>query len=761
MPKTPFMKKTGLLLILIAFLYSCKDYTEQDLQSGTVFEQELEELKSFYEIPGMSALIARGDDVIFEKQWGFADWEMSRNVQANTEFPIASITKLYSAALVLKMTEKGVLNLDKAFVSYLPEIQIDESIQLKHLLSHSSEGQIGKQFHYSRRFGLLSAALEKATGEPFNQLLQKEILEPLQTENTYFLKNDIQVARRRDQFAFPFNFNGSAEPGRVEFGFSSSAGLATNPQELLRFSQALDNNSLLSSSSRTELFTGISEDLPYAYGLFKQKIEGFDVYWVYGQYDSYSSLLIKVPARDLHFILLANSNHLSDPARLIMGDLESSLFALSFLKNYLLDQADTPLRPDPSAPVNTSLEQKIQLTRALGESFMSRYREEDWQAAKRRLQGLFKGNSKTESLAHINLLHSLSFLKTVAYHKGTGDQDLFDAQLLEMAKTLLQQEPNNPYLYAYLGDFYELNGDAESAQYYAMALLRLSNFESNWYTQEAKARLLDQIAAVDRSLDGQLGFSVLHLESGQEISHFGNKRFPMQSVYKFPIALVMLQAVDRGEFSLDQMVEISPSEYIPTNGHSPLRDRFPRGTSMSIKELLRYNISESDGTACDVLLRLLGGTKETEKKVRALGITDIAIATTEKVQIKNDTLQYQNWATPKGMNELLKVLHHGEILSEPSGNLLKEFMSTSTSWFDRRLKGKLPPDTKLIHKTGTSNTYQGLNRATNDVGIIELPNGEHLAVSAFIMDSRDRHQERENAIAKSARLAYNFWTSTN
>jgi CubicO group peptidase (beta-lactamase class C family) len=755
------MKKTGLLLILFTLLYSCKDYTEQDLQSGTVFEQELEELKSFYEIPGMSALIARGDEVVFEKQWGFADWEMSRNVQANTEFPIASITKLYSAALVLKMAEKGVVILDDFVKSYLPDIQLDESIQVKHLLSHSSEGHIGKQFHYSRRFGLLSAVLEKATGEPFDRLLQKEILEPLQTENTYFLKNDIQVARRRDQFAFPFNFNGSAEPGRVEFGFSSSAGLATNPQELLRFSQALDNNSLLDASSTQKLFGGIAEELPYAFGLFKQKIEGFDVYWVYGQYDSYSSLLIKIPSKDLHFVLLANNNHLSDPARLIMGDLESSLFALSFLKNYLLNQTETPLAVEPTTPANTSLEQKIRLARALGESFMSRYREEDWQAATRRVQGLFEGNSNTESLAHINLLHALSFLKTVAFHTGAGDQHHFDAQLLEMANTLLEQEPNNPYLYAYLGDFYQLNGDSESAQYYSKELLQLSNFESNWYTQEAKARLLDQIAAVDRSLDGQLGFSVLHLESGQEISHFGGKRFPMQSVYKFPIALVMLQAVDRGEFSLDQMVEISPSEYIPTNGHSPLRDRFPQGTLMSLKEVLRYNISESDGTACDVLLRLLGGTKETEKKLHTLGITDMAIVTTEMVQIKNDTIQYQNWATPRGMNQLLRVFHQGEVLSKSSGDLLQEFMSVSTPWFDRRLKGQLPPDTKLIHKTGTSNTYQGLNRATNDVGIIELPNGEHLAVSAFIMDSRDRHQERENAIAKSARLAYNFWTSTN
>ena len=269
--------------------------------------------------------------------------------------------------------------------------------------------------------------------------------------------------------------------------------------------------------------------------------------------------------------------------------------------------------------------------------------------------------------------------------------------------------------------------------------------------------LLKIFEEVDNSLLGDLGVSALHIESGQRIAHRGDERFPMQSVYKFPIAMVMLHDIDQGVFSLQDTIAIFPKEYIPRSGHSPLRDQFPDGVQMPLKEVLAYNISQSDGTACDVLLRLLGGTEAVGNRVRHFGSDSIAIATTEMVQVANDTIQYRNWSTPNGMNELLKVFHAGEYLSGESSELLKEMMSVSTPWFDRRIKGKLPQGTPVAHKTGTAGTYNGLNRATNDVGIISLPNGEHLAVSVFIKDSRDQHPAREEAIARVARAAYDFW----
>jgi beta-lactamase class A len=260
------------------------------------------------------------------------------------------------------------------------------------------------------------------------------------------------------------------------------------------------------------------------------------------------------------------------------------------------------------------------------------------------------------------------------------------------------------------------------------------------------------------SITGNLGVSALHIETGEFISLNGNKKFPMQSVYKFPIAMVMLHEIDAGKFSLDDTIKIDKSEYIPKAGHSPIRDKYPNGSNLTIKDILEYNVSESDGTACDVLLRLLGGTDNVQESLHALGIKDIAISTTEMVQVTNDTIQYQNWTTPEAMSELLKTFHNGMYLSKGSQALLVEYMSISNKWFDRRIKGLLPSETEVVHKTGTARTYDGLTRATNDAGIIKLPDGSHLAISVFVADSHDSQKKREMAIASAAKVAYDYWT---
>lgn len=261
-------------------------------------------------------------------------------------------------------------------------------------------------------------------------------------------------------------------------------------------------------------------------------------------------------------------------------------------------------------------------------------------------------------------------------------------------------------------------------------------------------------------INGKIGVCASVIETGETISFNSDKAFPMQSVYKFPIALAVLKRVDEGRLSLNQIIPIDTSEYIPNNGHSPIRDKFPNGTNLTVRSLLQYNIEESDGTACDVLLRILGGTKEVEKFIRSLGITDIAISTTEMVQVANDTIQYQNWATPKAMTQLLKIFQQDDFLSVKSKTLLLKYMSISSTWFDRRIKGLLPAGTHVIHKTGTAGTINGLTRATNDVGIITLPDNKHLAISVFIADSYASQEDREQTIAKIAKAAFENWTKS-
>lgn len=286
-------------------------------------------------------------------------------------------------------------------------------------------------------------------------------------------------------------------------------------------------------------------------------------------------------------------------------------------------------------------------------------------------------------------------------------------------------------------------------------LLLLTSFITSQLTgQNALQSKFEQIAD---SLKGKLGISVLHIETGESISFNGNQRFPMQSVYKFPIAMVMLHQIDQGQFALGDSIRVEISEYIPKAGHSPLRDTYPKGANLTIEQLLDYNVAKSDGTACDVLLRLLGGTEAVQQNLHNWSIKDIAIATTEMIQVANDTIQYQNWVTPEAMNELLALFQKGTYLSEKSEALLRTYMAVSNQWFDRRIKGLLPAGTQVVHKTGTARTYNGLTRATNDAGIITLPDGTHIAISVFVSDSYDTQQHRERTIAKAAKAAYDYW----
>lgn len=75
----------------------------------------------------------------------------------------------------------------------------------------------------------------------------------------------------------------------------------------------------------------------------------------------------------------------------------------------------------------------------------------------------------------------------------------------------------------------------------------------------------------------------------------------------------------------------------------------------------------------------------------------------------------------------------------------------------KRLKGVLPPGTIVAHKTGTSATAGGMTRATNDAGIITLPDGRHMVLAVFVTESHAGQNEREAAIARIARAAWDRW----
>jgi beta-lactamase class A len=212
--------------------------------------------------------------------------------------------------------------------------------------------------------------------------------------------------------------------------------------------------------------------------------------------------------------------------------------------------------------------------------------------------------------------------------------------------------------------------------------------------------------------------------------------------------------VDRGKLKLDQKIRVETSDIVQG---SRILDEKTRGVKLRLDQLLKYMVSESDNTACDVLLRLVGEPKIVTDYVRRLGINDIVVANTEKELAQDAAVQYRNDATPDAAVALLRSFHEGKGLSKSSQALLRRWM-TETSTGLKRLKGRLPDGTVVAHKTGTAATVNGVTAATNDVGLVKLSNGQHLAIAVFVSDSKADTAIREETIAKVARAAWDEWS---
>jgi beta-lactamase class A len=143
--------------------------------------------------------------------------------------------------------------------------------------------------------------------------------------------------------------------------------------------------------------------------------------------------------------------------------------------------------------------------------------------------------------------------------------------------------------------------------------------------------------------------------------------------------------------------------------------------------------------------------------LRDLGVNDIVVANTEKEIGQDKAVQYRNYTSPNAAVVLLRALHQGQGLSESSQALLLQLM-TQTPTGPQRIKGLLPDGTVVAHKTGTSRTVDGVTAATNDVGLVTLPNGRHLALSVFVSDSGANNAVREEVIAKVALAAWDEWS---
>ena len=221
--------------------------------------------------------------------------------------------------------------------------------------------------------------------------------------------------------------------------------------------------------------------------------------------------------------------------------------------------------------------------------------------------------------------------------------------------------------------------------------------------------------------------------------------------------MAVLNQVDKGKFTLNQNIFVSKADLIP-NLYSPMREKYPEGNvNLPLSEIIKFTVSQSDNSGCDLLFKLIGGTEIANKFIHKIGVKDVEILDPE-VRIQNDwNLQYRNYSTPYAAVQLLQKFHKQPILSKSSQDFLYKIM-VETSTGLNKIKGLLPKKAIVAHKTGFSGkNKEGLTGGTNDIGIITLPNGKQFAIAIFVSNSMEDEITNDKMIAEIALAVWDYY----
>jgi beta-lactamase class A len=252
----------------------------------------------------------------------------------------------------------------------------------------------------------------------------------------------------------------------------------------------------------------------------------------------------------------------------------------------------------------------------------------------------------------------------------------------------------------------------------------------------------------------------------------------MASTFKLAVAGKILAMVDKGELSLDRMVEVPVESYVPS---AVIASSFIHpGVALSVANLMEVMIVDSDNTAADALLALAGGPAAVTAWLRDIGIEGMRVdrSTADLAReiygftpggeaspatdddhnepdpndpaIPGFEADPRDHATPADTLQLLVLLDQDGILSPGSRDFLQGVMGRTVTGANR-IKGLLPRDTPVAHKTGT------IGGVANDAGYVTLPDGRRFAVAIFTSGSTTPPPDRERAVAETARTLYDFF----
>ncbi len=331
------------------------------------FEERLDLIRQSFDIPGMSVAVLHKRAVILARGFGVVDIAKGTAATENTPYPIASITKTFAAALIMRLVEAGKLDLDEAMSTYdsgyaqwceslktrnLPAARNyncdTERITVRHHLTHTAQGKPGTSYDYNGfLFARLTNIVDALSAKNFMQSLEEDILDPVGMRDTALGANDPHKANVIARMPKPYKLDGDGNVVEsttftppLDY-MTAASGLISTVMDLAKYDIAIDRNIIYSTQVKQQIWTpGVSPTgrrFPYGLGWFVFEYRGgrSRLPWHYGWYpDAFSSLLLKVPDQQLSFILLACTDRASSVFFLGNGDPIRSAFASAFLDSF-------------------------------------------------------------------------------------------------------------------------------------------------------------------------------------------------------------------------------------------------------------------------------------------------------------------------------------------------------------------------------------------------------------------------------------------
>ena len=230
-----------------------------------------------------------------------------------------------------------------------------------------------------------------------------------------------------------------------------------------------------------------------------------------------------------------------------------------------------------------------------------------------------------------------------------------------------------------------------------------------------------QLKEAIKDRKAEIGIAVI-IDEKDTVTVNNDIHYPLMSVFKFHQALALADYMAKRNQSLDTLLRIEKSDLKP-NTYSPLRDKYPQGgIEMSIADLLRYTLQQSDNNACDILFDYQGGPDAVNKYIHSLGIRECAIVGTETAMHEDLNLCYENWTTPLAAAELVEIFRKKPLFPNVYKDFIFQTMVECQTGQDRLIAPLLDKKVTVGHKTGTGDlNAKGQQIGCNDIGFVLLP----------------------------------------